>query len=1122
MSLSEKVRITPRFQRAVRIDADLGKTDALLGFQCTSTFARAVTTICDQVGSTGQGAYTITGPFGSGKSSLIVAFSSALGPKGKARELAQAALGPSVTQAIGKHLRPGGAGWEVVPIVGARSSPGSLVIEALENEKLVRRRTDRRKYPSDSDVLDTINKLSRNPKHKGLVLVVDELGKTLEFLAATGGDLQFFQNLAEMASRSDGRLLVIGVLHQAFDEYSGRASRAARDEWAKVQGRFLDIPLSVTGSEQIELLSKAIISERVPQSQAELSRVVNGFLHKGRSDVGTASAAHLRKCWPIHPVTACLLGAVARRRFGQNQRSLFGFLNSHETAGFQDFLKNETGDTLYTPDRLFDYLQSNLEPAILASPDGHRWALAAESLDRVEKRASSEHHVAIIKSIALLDLFRERAGLFGSPEVLGTLYPSLSRKQLSVVLGDLVSWSVITYRAHLSGYSLFAGSDFDVQTAIDDALTNMGPPSLLDVKSLASLRPVVAKRHYHDTGALRWFDIDVVSLEDLPATISNFKPDGAMGVFLLVVPTLGESANETKSRVKSAALISADGIVIGQCKTAPRLLELSRELSALYYIRKNRSELAGDAVARREIEAKTAAVLAHLEGEVRAAFGNTTWSCTSGDFDVLGLGGLSRLGSDLADRIYSHSPRIHNELLNRTKPSANAVAAQKALLKSMVLLASADRLGIDGYPAEGGLYEAILGRTGLHCKRGKSFRFCEPEPGDPSGLHRLWQKTDEYLEGALREPISAESIYQVWLQPPFGIREGLQPVLFVAYLMTRLDRYTFYLQNQLEAELTDLSVDLLAQNPAHLSLRVFDPDARKRKLFSAVRDTISNLLPDSTEIDLDDVVGLARGLVAVVRNEPAFSMRTMRLSPAALAVRAAIRSASDPHVLLHETLPAALAQQVGRDNAPLKDLVEVLDQSLNDIAGIYGETLHHFSEVLLRELGAQHSPDGLELLRHRAAHIHGLTGDFRLEALISRLTTYTDSIADREGIASLSANKPPRDWSDNDVDRAELEIADMAQRFNRAEAFARVKGRRDGRHSVAFVVGLDHTPELKSKEFDINELERVDVLKLAREIRELTRAGGAREEIILAAIAHVGSDILSATQGRLRQLEQID
>jgi hypothetical protein len=236
-----------------------------------------------------------------------------------------------------------------------------------------------------------------------------------------------------------------------------------------------------------------------------------------------------------------------------------------------------------------------------------------------------------------------------------------------------------------------------------------------------------------------------------------------------------------------------------------------------------------------------------------------------------------------------------------------------------------------------------------------------------------------------------------------------------------------------------------------------------------------------------------------------------------LAVRAAIRSAEDPHVLLHETLPAALHGLVERDTAPVAELIEVLKAALNEIASVYGETLRRFEQTLLRELGADAGEGSIARLRERVDRVHGLTGDFRLEALIARLKVYSGTVGDIEGIASLCANKPPRDWSDNDADRAELEGADLAQRFNRAEAFARVKGRPDGRHSIAFVVGLDHTPELVSREFEITEKDRREVLKLARDIQALTGSSAVRQEIVLAAIAQVGSDLmLEERPGRRR------
>ena len=85
-------------------------------------------------------------------------------------------------------------------------------------------------------------------------------------------------------------------------------------------------------------------------------------MRRERANDAGPLAAILEACWPLHPIVACLLGPISRRRFGQNQRSIFGFLNSSEPHGFQDFLNHAGHDELYGPDRLWDYLRANLEP----------------------------------------------------------------------------------------------------------------------------------------------------------------------------------------------------------------------------------------------------------------------------------------------------------------------------------------------------------------------------------------------------------------------------------------------------------------------------------------------------------------------------------------------------------------------------------------------------------------------------------------------------------------------------------------------------------------------------------------------------------------------------------------
>ena len=50
---------------------------------------------------------------------------------------------------------------------------------------------------------------------------------------------------------------------------------------------------------------------------------------------------------------------------------------------------------------------------------------------------------------------------------------------------------------------------------------------------VGSLRePVIAKRHYHETGTMRWMNMALCRLEDAPRLASKFKPNkGEFGLF---------------------------------------------------------------------------------------------------------------------------------------------------------------------------------------------------------------------------------------------------------------------------------------------------------------------------------------------------------------------------------------------------------------------------------------------------------------------------------------------------------------------------------------------------------------------------------------------------------------
>ncbi len=85
-----------------------------------------------------------------------------------------------------------------------------------------------------------------------------------------------------------------------------------------------------------------------------------------------------------------------------------------------------------------------------------------------------------------------------------------------------------------------------------------------------------------------------------------------------------------------------------------------------------------------------------------------------------------------------------------------------------------------------------------------------------------------------------------------------------------------------------------------------------------------------------------------------------------------------------------------------------------------------------------------------------------------------------------------------------VDIADMAQKFLRAETFARVKGRPEKRHAMAVVIGMEGRPAPLLKEFHVADSDRdaIDAL-IERVAAALEEADTGRRSIILAALAEL-------------------
>ena len=170
MTLSSLVNIAGRFQRAIRIDTDMHSEDALEGFICPASSAEVLRSTVRHI-STDQCAFTWTGPYGSGKSSLAIALISVLRGARKNRTAAAKILGEEIADELWKTLPPKPSGWHILPVVGQRADPIDVIGKAIEQEKMG---SPDGEHWTQNDITETLINISESSnRHGGLLVVID-------------------------------------------------------------------------------------------------------------------------------------------------------------------------------------------------------------------------------------------------------------------------------------------------------------------------------------------------------------------------------------------------------------------------------------------------------------------------------------------------------------------------------------------------------------------------------------------------------------------------------------------------------------------------------------------------------------------------------------------------------------------------------------------------------------------------------------------------------------------------------------------------------------------------------------------------------------------------------------
>lgn len=1091
--LSSKVAIDRRFARSARLDADLNGTPPLVGYVLQATVAKALTLLAESQIESHQGAFTWTGPYGGGKSSAALLLANLVAGGRANRKIARELAGAELTQLYGRAFPKSVGDWKVVAVTGGRVRLREAIADAAAST-FDWNETARSDFGASDDAL--IDALVPGGKTAGgTLLILDELGKMLEHEALEGGDVHLLQDIAERASRSDGRLVVIGILHQSFEQYAARAARDARQEWAKVQGRYQDIAFLSGADETVALLGRAIASDPPPSAQKEAAEVAAAIAKRRPTEVSALTKA-LAETWPLNPVTALLLGPVSRARFAQNERSVFGFLSSAEPAGFQQFLSaTDVGGGTYDPSMLWDYLSANFGMALASGPEGSRFSLAFEAIERAGAKGGQQH-VALTKAAAVIEFFRNGSGLALADDILAAALPNIPDATRTAAIKDLLDWAVLIRQPRLGGYALFAGSDFDLEDAIGRAIAPVGNQQLEEIPQRVGFGFATAKRHYFLTGALRTFEIalQIVGKDDTAEQLASSlldRPKRGSGLLVLTLSDGSLQAADVDALAKATAKkLKGEGriIALGAAADSFALRSTAAELLAVERVIRDHPQLEGDRIARREIAARQSLCIDQLHRTLEAALETARWflapSPNKGVREPLAV-----VASALADAGYPSAPILKSELLQRDKPSSNAMAALRDLAHAMVNRFGEPDLGITGYPAELGLYLTTLKPFGLHHEVTNGvFTFGEPDDSNEGqSLQPAWDVLDDLGADGL------DAVFKRWALPPFGLKAGVMPVLALAYILARRDSVAVYIDGAYQTAIDDVVVDKLIQKPGGFRLRRIDRSIRETAFLSGLAERLAT---EASEGSLPVAAALFQRFEAL----PAFAKRTQRVDDDARTIRGVVVKAEDPEALLFDALPETFGERLTPD---------LVYEGLLACEAAYPALLVELRQALARALGVE--VESFSGISKRVASVRGLTNDYAFDAFADRAAAIEQGTGDLESLVSVLLHRPARSWSDRDREEALTEIARFGRRFRELEALAVVRDRQSHTEALALVVGLDpKTPPLL-RSFVLNDKEKKAAASLADRVVADLRADDKTGRLRLAALARAVAMLAAET-----------
>ncbi len=1000
--MARKVKTAPSalaaYLRSIDIELDAEEPDRIEHFMPTEKSVRLVNLL---LANQSDRASIVIAPYGSGKS-LAASYAlhlienrdpSMAALKTIAKRLEEVA--PEMGQFAQSRHRSTATRGLVIPLSGpvpelhleiANKTNRALRRFKLGREAAALRAIEPTRPEGLPAYLDLLQKKCGDWGFDRVAILWDEFGKHLEYLVQEGRASQLFhvQKLAEYVSRTSVPMSLGVILHMGLLHYASALSQAARAEWRKVEGRFSTIDYVDDSKHLYSLIARLIRAKRESKSpdDRDIDRWVNVCReHQLFRDFTDAELRDLlSSAFPMTPAALYLLPRITGR-VAQNERTLFHFLHQWD------------GQTDIRPAELFDYFSPQLKADITTGGTHRVWLEATSALRKVQ---SDEQLESVIKTACLFGL-----GLEGQR---GGATLSLLRRAWQRFDGpsdttacpvrSLIERKLLLYRQYKDEVAVWHGTDLDLRGHLEAEKARRGPSfDLLHFLNEQTPPPFLRPLSYNSEFCIRrYFSGEFRAVNDGSLEVAQFDPIAAAsdGHIIYWLP----NSRTEHERAIDFSKSHDDPLLLSVCPPEPLpLADAALEVHCLYAMQKDADLVASDPLALDEISQLASDAEAHLHNLVRRcttpAPGGPTWFYRGRKYRIRNHEDLRERLSSVCRHVYSKTPRLNNELINKRSPSAVLVNSRKKLMLGILERCGQPDLGLIPTTPDGSMFRTLLLATGLYRDRSRAgWGFVDSSDSaiSDSALAEVWAIIEDFFSNASEGTRSLEGLLSVLMAPPHSIRPGVIPILLAAGIRAFGGMAAIRRDGILLDDMLPTTVESMAQSPWFYTV---EPIQLRPKQLAFIRSFLDAFGLSISEHGGTNILRIAGELLIEWRESlPPFCKRRDFGIATMNAFRDAVFSTRDYVVLLTECLPA-WARESNLQNSSLRTAIATYKEELENADRVFYRKIE---SAIRQELGLAQDGQINELVHDHAAMFS---------------TTFIDQIPDKKAAQFLRRLKMP-------------------------------------------------------------------------------------------------------------------